>query len=211
MVNNILCSHILERRKIIKTKEKFYKVQDWIPIEKVLENGILKMKNKSYVKIIKTHPINFNLKSDLEKDTIISNYKKFLQICNFDIQIIIQSKKQDLSPNINMIKQCMDKENNKFILEISKKYINYIQNINSEKNLSSKNFYILIKYVPNDTNSTLIQNLDNIAENNLNEKYFKIRDNLSKCGNLVFEFNSKKEIRDILFSFLNSRKFLNYL
>jgi len=61
------------------------------------------MKNHSYLKIIEIKPINYNLKSDLEKQAILNSYKTFLKTCNFDIQIIVQSNKEDLSKNISQI------------------------------------------------------------------------------------------------------------
>ena len=68
-------------------------VQRWLPFEKIMENGVIKLKNNSYVKILKISPINFNLKSNLEKESILNSYKIFLKTCNFDIQILIQSSK----------------------------------------------------------------------------------------------------------------------
>ena len=59
-----------------------------------MENGVIKLKNNSYVKILKISPINFNLKSNLEKESILNSYKIFLKTCNFDIQILIQSNKE---------------------------------------------------------------------------------------------------------------------
>lgn len=45
--------------------------------------------------------------------------------------------------------------------------------------------------------------------NNLNEKYLKIKDCLNRCGNVVEECSDKKEIKNVFFSFLNSKKYLN--
>lgn len=50
-----------------------------------------------------------------------------------------------------------------------------------------------------------------IIRDNLNEKYFKIKDSLSRCGNLVFDISSKKETENILYSFCNLRKSLKFL
>ena len=72
-------------------------IQEWIPIEEIFENGIIKIKKNNYIKIIKIIPINFNLKSNLEKEAILNSYKMFLKTCDFDIQILVQSKKEDLS------------------------------------------------------------------------------------------------------------------
>ena len=42
-------------------------------------------------------PINYYLKSDLEKEAILNSFKLFLKTCDFNIQILIQSKKENLS------------------------------------------------------------------------------------------------------------------
>lgn len=63
--------------------------------------------------------------------------------------------------------------------------------------------YLIIKN-NNFNNSEKLE--ENIFQE-LNEKYFKIKENLSRCGNIVLEC-SKQETIDILFSFFNSKKFL---
>ena len=90
--------------------QKDLSVQDWIGIEKILKNGIIKLKNNKYIKIIKVTPINFNLKSNLEKEAILNSYKIFLKTCNFNIQILIQSNKQDLKNNIKNIEKNLKKK-----------------------------------------------------------------------------------------------------
>ena len=45
-------------------------IQEWISIDNISDDGIIKLKNQKYVKIMKIVPINYNLKSDLEKNAI---------------------------------------------------------------------------------------------------------------------------------------------
>ena len=85
-------------------KQKNITTQEWITVEKINENGTVKLKNGKMIKILKITPINFNLKSNLEKEAILNSYKIFLKTCNFDIQILIQSSKENLTKNIQMIK-----------------------------------------------------------------------------------------------------------
>ena len=190
----------------MKSKKELFSVQDWIPIDYFLDNGIFKLKNNNYLKIIKIYPINYNLKSELEKNSILNSYKAFFKTINFDIQIIIQSNKEDLSKHINAIKKQNEKEkglNNYNIVNLSQKYINFINKKNKEKNSSSKNFYILIKS-PNN-----IENNQSVVVQDLKDKYLKIKDSLSRCGNIVEEIKNKKEVEEIFFSFLNVKKYLN--
>ena len=99
----------------MKIKKKIKSMQKWLPYEKILEDGIIKMKNNSYIKIIEVKPINYNLKSNLEKEAILNSYKTFLKTCSFDIQIIVQSNKEDLSKNISIINENLKSENSKLI------------------------------------------------------------------------------------------------
>ncbi len=180
-------------------KQKINSVQLWLPFEEILENGIIKLKKNEYIKIIKINPINFNLKSELEKESIINSYKLFLRTCNFNFQILIQSSKEDLSKHISKIQNQLNSEE-KNIQEISKKYIQYIQNLNHSKKSSSKNFYIILKYENKNK-----EDAENYAIEDLNEKYFKIKESISRCGNIAKDISKKEEIEQILFSFLNTR------
>lgn len=178
-------------------------VQEWLPVEKIFENGIIKLKNNNYLKIIKINPINYNLKSDLEKEAILNSYKIFLKTCNFNFQVLIQSNREDLSQSISNIKNSVKKEN-KNIIEISEKYIEYLNKLNINKKSAIKNFYIIIKINKKNiekNNIENISNLENIIFDELNDNYLKIKDTLSRCGNIVLDMNNKEIIKNILFSF----------
>lgn len=180
-------------------QKKVKTTQEWLPFEKILNNGIFIYKN-NYIKIIKVTPINYDLKSNLEKEAILNSYKLYLKTCDFDFQILIQSKKENLKKHIMKIKEEQKNEENKKISKIYQDYIEYINNLNNENKSSSKNFYILIKYI-NEKNTE-----ENIINNILNEKYFKIKECLSRCGNNVSDISNKDEIKSIFNSFYNCRK-----
>jgi len=176
-------------------------VQEWLPFDYIFNNGIIKLKNNSYLKIIKIIPINFNLKSELEKEAILNSYKIFLKTCQFDIQILIQSKKENLSKNISKIQKNNLNEKNNKILNYKNNYINFINEINIDKKSSSKNFFIIIKH----DNKNNIEN-ENVIFNDLNDKYFKIKECLSRCGNIVYDFQKKDEIIKIIKSFISKKE-----
>lgn len=166
-----------------------------------MDNGIIVSKN-SYIKIIKVFPINYDLKSNLEKEAILNSYKLFLKTCDFNIQIIIQSKKENLSKHFSNLKEISEKEENNKIKSIIEKYVEFIKNKNEENKSSSKNFYIVVKY---ETEEKQITQNENIAKNYLNECYFKIKETLSRCGNIIYDINSKIESEKILNSFFNPK------
>ena len=163
---------------------------------------MIKLKNGKLVKIIKVSPINYDLKSDFEKKAILNAYRAFLKNCNFEMQIIIQSNQEDLSQNIQKINKQQEIEKNSgkdFMVHLSNLYIDFIKQKNKEKLSSSKNFYILIsssKFPENNEENALLE---------LKEKYFKIKDSLTRCGNSIYEITEKKETENIIRSFLNAK------
>lgn len=159
---------------------------------------MIQLKNKAYIKILQVSPINFNLKTELEKEAILNSYKIFLKTCNFNFQIIIQSSKEDLKTHIQYIESRADSLK---IKKISQNYMEYIKNLNQNKKSSSKKFYIILKK----SNENQIEKM---IEEELNEEYFKIKECLARCGNIVKDISTKQEAKEIIFSFLNKRMYL---
>lgn len=183
-----------------------YSVQEWLPLKEILENGVVQLKDLSYIKILKITPINFNLKSNLEKEAILNSYKIFLKTCQEDMQILIQTNKENLNSHIYKIQEKLNKEKNKNVKNIIEKYIQYIQEMNLKNKSSSKKFFILLKQ--NNPSKEINENNEKICINNLNTQYFKIKECLSRCGNNVIEINQKKQILDFYYSFFNYRNYL---
>ena len=77
--------------------------------------------------------------------------------------------------------------------------------MNSEKNSSSKNFYIIIKkQIDNfEAKSENFTNEESKAYEYLNECYFKIKETLTRCGNNISEIDSKQEVINIFNSFIS--------
>ena len=178
-------------------------IQNWLPIEEILENGIIKLKENNYIKIIKINPVNYNLKSDLEKEAILNSYRTFLKTCQFNMQIIIQSNKEDLSEHINKIRKQNEKSKNQNLKLLSEKYIEFIQRKNLEQHSSSKNFYIIIQK-SNTINKNSKTNFQEIIFQELNENYLKIKECLSRCGNLAISIDEPEILKTILKSFLGN-------
>lgn len=199
-----------EVKKFFKKKEES-SVQDWLPIEKIFDNGVVKCRDGKFIKIMKITPINFNLKTELEKEAILNSYKIFLKTCNFDLQILIQSNKEDLSEHISSVKNFTKKENNN-IKKISEEYINFLEELNLKRKSATKNYYIIIKKEKKLIEKNNIENSKNIENtifDEVNENFLKIKDTLSRCGNLVINIDNKNTCKNILFSFFYPKNTLN--
>ena len=178
-------------------------MQEWLPFQEILPNGIIKLKDNSLIKILIISPINFNLKSSLEKESILNSYKIFLKTCNFNFQILIHSNKEDLSKHISSV-ESINKSSN--LIKSSQNYINFIQNLNKERKSSCKDFYIIIQEKAENKKQILDIKEEEILCEKLNDNYFKIKECLARCGNTVTDSNSNSMTNEILYSFFNTRK-----
>lgn len=120
---------------------------------------------------------------------------------------LFKVRKKIFQKNFNILKLISQKEKNNKIKEIIENYIKFIEIKNEETKSSSKNFYIIVKYDLNEVKKEMADNYVNesIAINFLNECFFKIKESLSRCGNVVYDINSKKESKEILNSFFNPK------
>ena len=180
-------------------KNKSALFQKWLPFKTITKNGIIILKDETYIKIMRVFPINYNLKSELEKNAILNAYKIFLKTCDFEMQVLVQSSKEDLSEHLLNIEKESTKDENIKLKNFYSKYINFIKEKNQKKQSSNKKFFILIK---NASKNISLENMQNI----LNDNFYKIRECLSRSGNVVTECNNKDEIIQLLSYFFNYQK-----
>lgn len=138
---------MLEKRK--KTSD----VQELIPIEKI-DDGRILLKDKKIVSVYKIEPTNFKLKTSLEQQAILEGYKLFLKRCNFDMQIIVQTQKKNLNEYIKNMK-ARTKDND--IRENVNDYIDFLKEVICQKQVVSKNFYIVVDTTKIDKEDTFVK------------------------------------------------------
>ena len=125
----------------------------------------------------------------------------FFKSCDFDFQIFIQSKKEDISEILKNLEIHKKLKENKSIEKLYEKYIEYIKELNINKKSSSKSFFIIIK------ESEYNINYKNIKLS-INEKYKKIKVSLMRCGNIIYDINNSKDVLDIIDQIYNPKKYI---
>lgn len=168
-------------------------IKNWFPVKRI-ENGIIYLKNGRCCKFVEVSPINFELKSIKEQEEILYKYKTFLNSCNFEVQILIQSKRGNLDNHIYKIEEKIKLEKNEETKKFMYEYINMIKN-DMIKTAITKKFYIVFSSSENAVTKEQVM-LD------LMEKTLKIKNSITKCGNSIKEF-SQSEIANILYTYMN--------
>ena len=171
----------IKNENVKQIEESF---QEWLNIKAINENKII-LNSGETITVLKVLPINLKLKSQLEQNAILNSYKLFLKNLNSEIQILVSSKKTDVSNHLDKILK--NTKENSPIYEMSKDYIDLINNIIEQKGTISKEFYIIMRCSENTQNDIL-----------------KITEHLITCGNDVQEC-SNEQIIALLSNFLNKR------
>jgi type IV secretory pathway VirB4 component len=135
-----------EQRKVIK-KTGEGSVQAYIEIAEIRDN-ILVMKDGSLRSVVMVSSINFDLKSLAEQEAIIGSYQNFLNSLNFPVQILMRSKRLDLSSYLNKLKIVYENEQAPFIKTQLEEYTNLITNLLEVSNIKDKKFYIVVPFFP---------------------------------------------------------------
>ena len=128
-------------------KQKMASTQEFLPISEIKE-GVVKMKNGSLRAIVIVSSVNFQLKSEREKDAMISSYQGFLNALNFPIQIMTQSRKTQLDDYLNKLREKSETENNALLKAQIDQYILFVGGLIEEANVMDKRFYVVVPYYP---------------------------------------------------------------
>lgn len=121
--------------------------QDHIPIAGV-RDGVIILKDGSYRLILSVSPINFSLKSEQEQNALIFKYQSFLNSLHFPIQIVVQSKKLDLTPYLQKMQTLLKNQTNELIKIQTEDYIDFVSQLINVANIMSKKFFVGINFTP---------------------------------------------------------------
>jgi hypothetical protein len=91
---------------------------------------------------------NFALKSVQEQEQIIGSFQGVLNSLEYPIQILVQSRKLDLTTYIEKLKQLEDNQTNDLLRIKMQEYIEYIKQMLQEVNIMNKEFYVIVGYEP---------------------------------------------------------------
>jgi hypothetical protein len=106
------------------------------------------MKDKSLKGILLVSSLNFALKSEDEQMAIIYQFQNFLNSLDFSCQIVVNSRKVNITGYIDKIKDLESKQKNELLKIQTAEYRAFIEEIVSNGSIMSKNFYIVVPYFP---------------------------------------------------------------
>lgn len=124
--------------------------QDFLPIKEI-KQGIITLKDKSLRGILLTSSINFDLKSNEEQDSIIFQFQDFINSLDFSLEIIVQSKRLNITGYLEKLKKMEEEQENELLRTQTAGYRNFIKELISRSSIMSKTFLVIVPFYPFDT------------------------------------------------------------
>lgn len=121
--------------------------QQFLEIDQI-KDGILILKNKALRGIIMVNSINFALMAEEEQNAIIGQYQNFLNSLDFSLQILVQSRKLNITSYLDKLRDLESRQSNDLMRAQIIEYRNFINEIVSGGSIMNKSFYVIVPFQP---------------------------------------------------------------
>lgn len=121
------------------------RTQDLIPIDEI-RDGVVILRDGTMRLVLLLSSINFALKSADEQNAIIFAYQEFLNSLDFPAQMVISSRKMDITPYLEQVKALQEKQTNELLRLQMDEYINFVAELVKGSNIMTKTFLIVIPF-----------------------------------------------------------------
>lgn len=111
-----------------------------------IKDGVIILKDGGLRALLLASSVNFALKSIEEQDAIVYKYQLFLNSLDFPVQIMIASRKFNIDPYIQSLKDLETQQENELLKIQTTEYINFIQGLTEMSNIMTESFYVVIPY-----------------------------------------------------------------
>lgn len=121
--------------------------QSFIEIEDI-KDDILMLKDRSCCIIIESGAVNFSLLSEEEQRAMIYSYSSLLNSLSFPIQILILSRRMDISSYLDYLDEKIHNQRNETLNKRLVSYKEFIKSIVKINSILEKRFYFIIPFSP---------------------------------------------------------------
>lgn len=119
--------------------------QQFLEVDEIKE-GIMILKNKGLRGILMVSSLNFTLKSEDEQTAIIYQFQDFLNSLDFSLEIVVQSRKLNITGYLEKLKDLEGKQENDLLKTQITEYRKFIQELIMRSSITSKNFFVIVPF-----------------------------------------------------------------
>lgn len=111
-----------------------------------IKEGVIILKNKALRGILMVSSINFALKSEEEQNATIFQFQNFLNSLDFSIEIVVQSKRLNITGYLEKLKELEAKEKNELLKIQIAEYQKFIRELIRGGAIMSKQFFVIVPF-----------------------------------------------------------------
>jgi len=122
------------------------KLERFIGIKDVKDSLIVTDGNK--IAVLRVEPINFTIKGEQEKESILMAFQKFLNSIDFPVQVLMTTDTLEVDSYLLSLKERVEEvtehTKNKLYPELFDKYSQHLKKTVAKKGIMDRNFYLII-------------------------------------------------------------------
>lgn len=121
--------------------------QSFVPL-KDIQNGIVTRDDGVLCAVLLVSSVNFNLKSEDERQAILYQFQSILNSLEVGVQIIVQSRRLNIKPYLQYLEEVYEKQTIELLRLQTREYINFIADFTERNEIMTKQFFVVVSYSP---------------------------------------------------------------
>jgi hypothetical protein len=119
--------------------------QNFLEIDEIRE-GALILKTGQLRSVLMVSSANFALKSADEQQAIISQFQNFLNSLDFSLQIVVQSRRLNITGYLDMLRKLEQNQQNELLKVQTADYLAFVEQLIQGGSIMAKNFFVVVPF-----------------------------------------------------------------
>ncbi len=111
-----------------------------------VRDGIIVLDDGTLRSILMVSSLNFALKSEEEQNAIVFAYQGFLNSLDFPVQITVMSRKLDITPYLEELRQRRSQQPNELLRLQMGEYSNFVAELVKDNDIMTKSFFVTVSF-----------------------------------------------------------------
>lgn len=127
---------------------KAHSAQEFLAVDAIRDGVIILKEGAGLRAVLMASSFNFALKSGEEQDAVIFQYENFLNSIDFPIQFVIHSRRFNILPYLELLREREKEEPNELLKIQISEYIEFVKSFVELTNVVSKTFFVVVPFTP---------------------------------------------------------------
>lgn len=119
--------------------------QDFLGFEEIRE-GTIVLPSRAIRGVLLVSSTNFALKSQEEQDAIVYQFQSFLNSLDFSLQVVIQSRRLNITGYIDRLKSLEERQTNELLRQQTAGYREFVESLIAGGSILAKNFFVVVPF-----------------------------------------------------------------